>query len=223
MSKFFMVRVLEECNWKCEYCTYKTNNSSPNDLKAIELFEEHKNRLTHITGGEPGLLSDTFWSHVFSSRKVGVLTNGLFIKKGYYKKYHDRLTHLYIHVVPELNFDISPEVLEVIKSRDPIVEPSIVVHSKNISLIKNFLDKYKDIEFSMTLSGTQFSPDIGYTISDKKTALSIIKVLKDYPQYKGIVNNLFKAILTNSWNLCFIPNIPVTSCDTCPMKCWVNG
>lgn len=221
-NKFLMVRVLKECNWKCSYCEYAGNTAIPDEEEAIRIFDRHKDKLTHITGGEPGLLSEKFWDHVFNIRKVGVLTNGLFIKKGYYEKYHDRLTHLYVHVTPELDNDINPLTLKTISKGDPIVEPSIVIHKKNVNLIKNFLNKYSEIDFNITMSGTQFYPDMGYNITDKNTALSIIDILKEFPKYSHFVPKLLKAILSDNWNLCFIPNERVDKCDTCPVKCWID-
>lgn len=220
-NKFLMVRVLTECNWKCSYCEYSRCLSIPDENKAIEIFEKHKSTLTHITGGEPGLLSEKFWDHVFNYKKLGVLTNGLFITKGYYSKYHNRLNHLYVHATPELDISISEKVLDVLKSGDPIVEPSIVVHKQNINLIKPFLEKYKDISFNITMSGTQFYPDRGFNINTKEDALEIIKQLKDFPQYNSFVVKLLKAISSNNWNLCFITE-GVVKCSECPVKCWVD-
>jgi len=221
-NNFLMVRVLKECNWTCSYCEYKSNGIIPDEGKAIEIFEKHKDTLTHITGGEPGLLSQKFWDHVFNYKKVGVLTNGLFIKKGYYEKYKDKLTHLYVHVTPELNVPIHPTILKVIRNKDPIVEPSIVIHRKNTSLIKGFLKKFSDIHFNITMSGTQFYPDMGYNITDKDTAIAIIDQLKDFPQYNHFIPKLFKAITSDNWNLCFIPKGRVDKCSECPVKCWVD-
>jgi len=221
-NKFLMVRVFKECNWKCSYCEYAGNHILPDEDNAIEIFDKYKDKLTHITGGEPGLLSERFWDHVFDTRKVGVLTNGLFIKKGYYEKYHDRITHLYVHVTPELDKDINPNTLRVLLNGDPIVEPSIVIHKKNIHLVKDFLNKYSNLEFNITFSGTQFYPDMGYNITEKGTALAVIDQLKDFPQYTQFIPKLLKAITSNNWNLCFIPNERVDKCDACPVKCWID-
>jgi len=217
-----MVRVLKECNWNCSYCEYKSSGVIPDENKAIAIFEKHKDVLTHITGGEPGLLSEKFWKHVFNYKKVGVLTNGLFIKKKKKKKFHDRLTHLYIHVTPELDSPIHPRILKVIHKGDPMVEPSIVIHRKNISLVKDFLNKYHDIHFNITMSGSQFYPDMGYNITDKDTAISLIDQLKDFPKYSHFIPKLLKAITSNNWNLCFIPDDQVDRCSECPVKCWVD-
>lgn len=221
-KKFLMVRVLKECNWTCSYCEYKSMGVLPDEENALEIFEKHKDRLTHITGGEPGLLSEKFWTHVFNYRKVGVLTNGLFIKKGYYKQFHDRISHLYIHVTPELDIPIHPSIYKILVSGDTIVEPSIVIHKRNTHLIKEFLTKYSEIEFNITFSGTQFYPDMGYNITEKGVALAIIDQLKDLPKYKHFLPKLFKAIVTDNWNLCFIPSVRVDKCSECPVKCWVD-
>lgn len=220
-NKFLMARVLEECNWKCTYCEYCDTDIVPDEDKAIAIFDKYKDKLTHITGGEPGLLSERFWDHVFSTRKVGVLSNGLFIKKGYYEKYHDRLDHLYIHVVPELNNDINPTTLEVLRRYDPIVEPSFVIHKRNIPLVRDFINKYPDIEFNITISGTQFYPDRGYNITEKGSALAVVDQLRGFPQYKQLVTKLLKAITSDHWNLCFIPDVKVDKCADCPVKCWI--
>jgi len=221
-SKFLMARVLEECNWKCTYCEYCDNDIHPDEDKAIAIFEKYKDRLTHITGGEPGLLSERFWDHVFNTRRVGVLSNGLFIQKGYYEKYHDRLDHLYIHVTPELNNAISPSTLKVIRSKDPIVEPSFVIHKKNIHMVRDFLNKYNDIDFNITISGAQFYPDRGYNITERESALKVIEQLKDFPKYNRIIGRLLKAITSDHWNLCFIPDVKVDKCSECPVKCWIQ-
>ena len=221
-NKFLMVRVLEECNWTCSYCEYKSSGIIPDEDKAIAIFDKHKDKLTHITGGEPGLLSERFWDHVFNTRSVGVLTNGLFIKKGYFKKYRDKINHLYIHVSPELDVPIHPSILKIIRSGDAVVEPSIVVHKKNIPLIRKFLEKYSDIEFNITMSGSQFYPDRGYNITDKDTAISIIDQLRGLPPYQQFITSLLKAITSNHWNLCFIPKVKVDKCGDCPVKCWID-
>ena len=221
-NKFLMVRVLKECNWTCPYCEYSQNNNPPDEDSAIEIFDKYKDVITHITGGEPGLLSTRFWDHVFNTRSVGVLTNGLFITKGYYDKYRDKVTHLYVHATPELDIDISPKVLQLLRTNDPKVEASVVIHKRNTHLIKNFIKKYPEIEFNITMSGSQFYPDIGFNITDRKTALEVIEQLKDFPQYAHFIPKLIKAITSNDWNLCFIPNTKVVRCGECPVKCWVD-
>jgi len=215
-----MLRVLTTCNWKCSYCEYGvTTGQKIDDDLAIKIFEENKDITTHITGGEPGLLGEKFWDYAFGVKPLGVITNGTFIKRGYYEKYKDRVTHLYIHAAQELDKDIDPEILEFMrKNTNPKFEISIVIHSRNILLIKSFLEKYHDITFNITMSGEQFSQDSGYNINNKKTALEIIEVLKEFPKYSYFSNKLFLAIVRKNWNLCFMSQ--ASSCETCSTKCW---
>lgn len=219
MGKFLMLRVLTACNWKCSYCEYGhlTNQKIDDDL-AIKIFEENKEQTTHITGGEPGLLSEKFWDYAFGVKPLGVITNGTFIKRGFYEKYKDQVTNLYIHATQELDRDIDPEILEFMrKNKNPKFELSFVIHSRNIPLIKNFLDKYSDIVFNITMSGEQFSQNSYYNIT-REPALEIIDVLKDYPRYSYFKNKLFLAIVRDNWNLCFMSK--EKSCLTCTNKCW---
>lgn len=219
MKNFLMLRVLTSCNWKCHYCEYGhlTHQKIDDDL-AIKIFEENKEETTHITGGEPGLLSEKFWDYVFGVKPLGVITNGTFIKRGYYEKYKDRITHLYIHAVQELDEDIDPEILEfVCNNKNPNFEISFVIHKHNIPLIKSFLEKYNDIVFNITMSGEQFSQNSHYHL-DRESALRVIAVLKDFPRYSYFKNKLFLAIIRDNWNLCFMSK--EKSCLTCKSKCW---
>lgn len=214
-----MLRVLTACNWRCSYCEYgRSPSSNIDDDMALDIFNKNKDVVTHITGGEPGLLSEKFWDKAFSYKPLGVITNGTFIKRGYYEKYQDRVSGLYVHAVQELDHDIDPVILDFFKNnKDPRNEISFVVHRRNTSLIKTFLDKYSDILFKITMSGDQFSNNTLYNL-DRESALEVISVLKDYPQYQKYVNKLFLAIVKNNWNLCFMSQ--EKSCLTCNNKCW---
>jgi len=61
-----------------------------------------------------------------------------------------------------------------------------------------------------------------YNITDKYTALAIIDILKEFPKYNHFVPKLLKAIISDHWNLCFIPNDRVDKCVDCPVKCWID-
>ena len=221
-KKFLRVCVLTECNWKCNYCKYSKSNLIPDENKALKIFEKYKDILTHISGGEPGLLSNKFWDHVFNTKKVGVITNGLFILKGYYKKYQDKITNIKVHATPELNKDINPNILKIIREKYPNMETNIVIHKRNINLIKPFLKKYPDIEFKIIFSGTQVYPGFGNNIDNKITVISLIDRLRELPQYSYLIPKLLKAISSNNWNLCLIPENSVANCNECFEKCWID-
>ena len=94
------IAFLTQCNWRCKYCI-ASNNSIPIDEDAIysKLYPiRHKLEKLWISGGEPGLLSDDFWSKLLESInfKLKVCTNGTFITRGHYVKYRDRISNLMI-------------------------------------------------------------------------------------------------------------------------------
>ncbi|MDX1702370.1 MAG: radical SAM protein [Melioribacteraceae bacterium] len=200
------VGLLSQCNWNCGYCI-ASNNSSEIDEDSIfsELFPiRHKLKNRWISGGEPGLLSESFWSRVLMSIDFNLMicTNGTFITKGLYDKFRDRISKLMIHCVSELDKDIHPDVLKVVNEERDKVFINIVVHKYNVDQIRDFLTRYNDISFDLNFADQTFAEqsisNYDYII-DRKAALTILKQLGSLPKYTLEINRVTRALLDNDY------------------------
>lgn len=171
----------EQCNRKCKYCDIgisKTRNKP--SLYYIRKYCEIIAKMGEIdtvvfTGGEVGLMSQSILDFLFETlrdKHIHVNTNGTFIKKGYYKKYHKYINDIMYHPVSEINQDIECFPLFPVKYHFP-------VHKKNIHLLSDFLDKN-----SILVKDFNPSPyDMKYETDDFKLNL------EDFQKIFDIIHN----------------------------------
>ena len=142
MPKLICVVLGERCNWTCGYC----DRPRIQDIKDVNrsLLVKYYFKIAdwakmnsiplHISGGETGLIPDHILDYVFSCNyPIVVETNGEFFKKGYFKKYYDEIDKVLYHCVSNLNEEIEVDII------DPKIIHLIVIHRKNIKLLKGFL------------------------------------------------------------------------------------
>lgn len=200
------IGLLQQCNWKCDYCIVY-NNSKKLDEDAIfdELYPiRHKLKYLWISGGEPGILSENFWSRLLDSIDFNIMicTNGTFIVDGLYDKFKHRVASMSIHCVSELTDEIHPKVLDVIRQEIPNVTINIVIHKRNVSHVRDFLTKYNDILFHINYADTSFfrsyMPKYHYAI-DREAALVLFKQFGSLPKYQSHLNNITRALINNNF------------------------
>jgi organic radical activating enzyme len=159
MENYCVVTHLK-CNWNCKYCVVIGLVDVKLSEKQIlnNMRERFKGKDGHfcLSGGEPGLLSESFFDELMfdilkDKSYVAVLTNGVFLDRDYHKRYKHRINDICLHVVEELDKPISDSNLSYIHNVSNVT-PSIVVHSKNIDLVRLFLLKYNNIKFQIMLS-----------------------------------------------------------------------
>jgi len=144
MPKLICVVLGERCNWTCGYC----DRPRIQDIKSVDRsylikyyfkiarWAKENNIPLHISGGETGLIPEHILEHIFSyNYPVVVETNGEFFKKGYFEKYYDDIDRVIYHCVSELDQEIE---IDIINRK---VTHLIVIHRKNVKLLKGFLKK----------------------------------------------------------------------------------
>jgi len=109
------------CNWNCSYCNSNCEiNKFEIDYEYILrlsdfLFRTYRNSISHfnLSGGEPGLLEDTFWLEFISLIKkyniqsqINLFTNGLIFKKKISHKIINNVNMVRWHCVQNLNESI---------------------------------------------------------------------------------------------------------------------
>jgi organic radical activating enzyme len=213
------IGLLSQCNWHCNYCIAFDNSKSIDEEYIFNQLYTIRNKLKTlwISGGEPGLLSESFWNRLLDSIDFNLLicTNGTFIVKGYFDKFKDRIRCMTIHTVEELTDDIHPKVLDVLRNKEYILSGkvvcNIVVHKHNCHQLRDFLTKYSDITFNMNFTDSTFTDKSGidnydYAI-DRESAMTIVKQLGPLPNYQRFLNIVMHSLLNNnldfvnSWSL----------------------
>jgi organic radical activating enzyme len=198
------IGVLTKCNWSCKYCIASNSNPIDEDVIYDKLYPvRHKLRTLWVSGGEPGLLSEKFWSKLLDSIdfNLRICTNGTFISNGLYDKFKNRIIEVVVHCVRELDDDIDETVLDAIRT-DSKIRVNIVVHKYNTSLVKEFLLKYSDIKFEINFTDITFAKltDANYMYAiDREAALAIVKQLGSLPAYVGKLNNIMRALVVDDF------------------------
>lgn len=150
MNKHSIQAILTNaCNWNCSYCSRRpkfTNLKYDHILESIEyIFKYHKHHLKHfnLSGGEPGLMSDSFWKEVIKlinkydmKDQVDLYTNGLMFK---HKYIIDELIDS-IHLVKwhsiesfENNSELMPVILD---HKDKIQQLVVYKNADSLKFIK---------------------------------------------------------------------------------------
>ena len=201
------VGILRKCNWNCKYCIVSNRNEKIDEDAIFEELYPIRNKLKYlwISGGEPGLLSEQFWSKLVDSIdfNLKICTNGTFIINGLYDKFRVRINQLAIHSVSELTQDIHPKVLELVRKRIPNITFNIVVHKYNVSYVKDFLTKYNDIIFTINFTDETFDrsnvPDYEYVI-DREAALILVNQLSSLPNYQTYLNYVVRLLMNKNYD-----------------------
>jgi hypothetical protein len=146
----------QHCNWKCYYCEFPTleNPITTNILYLKDILSQIKEITKHyniehcVEGGEIGLLNidllDVFFNSGLS-KTYHVATNGTFMKRGYHKRYCDKIHTILYHVKPEIintTFDFIRYQTYGIK-----FYYTIVITKENINVLEDFLNYNNDISF----------------------------------------------------------------------------
>jgi organic radical activating enzyme len=132
--------VTQKCNWVCEYC----DRPLLKEMKDIneDVFRKYFPRIIkkysevplYINGGELGLLNHELLEYIFSfDKKLRICTNGLFITKGYFKEFYDKIEQVILHVRIERGMEINID--------DPKLLYLFVVNHQNIGKIKRFIER----------------------------------------------------------------------------------
>lgn len=128
----------QKCNWDCAYCDRPSiEHRKEPDKKIVEKFyprllEKYNDSLVYISGGEPGLINYEILKYVFSfDKKLSICTNGLFITKGYFKEFYEKIEQVILQVRLDKGLEIDID--------DPKLFYLFVIHHENVSKIKDFI------------------------------------------------------------------------------------
>jgi organic radical activating enzyme len=152
----------EECNWNCPYCGYPNIKNpktiSLDDFKKVSkwmkpIIDKYQMQIC-IEGGEIGLVDESLLDHLFyesgfiehQEHKFHVATNGMFMNKGYHKKYGDLLRSILFHVAPDIT---SPNI--TFKRYDESLFKmyyTMVIHYGNLDFMEEFIKNNEDIDFT---------------------------------------------------------------------------
>jgi len=201
----------EQCNRKCEYCDIariKKQKSINIFLinKFIPIIKESKWNNIVLTGGEPTLVKEDVLDYIINElgdKFLKVNTNGLWIKKGYFEKYYDKVDKIQLHPVSEIN-----------EFYDNIIDDKIIyhfpVHKRNIIYLRNFLKRNKDIKIRLAPYDEKYiNNDFSLTTMD---FIEIYDIIKNFKNITDDTKILFKNLSKNTnYNklkeCCFYPSI----------------
>ena len=180
-----------KCNWNCPYCV--TNTHSQPDVTdediLFKLNEIQPNSEVSLSGGEPGLVSKENIEIIFNNLlekncKISINTNGLFFKK--YPEYDNLISYYLYHFSENLDLTKDHYIPEINKEKITFM---LVVTNENYSRLDEFLEKYKDITFSIFAATKNKLEDERYILS-KKNSFEIYKKYKDRLDPDSIKNLL---------------------------------
>ena len=143
------IKVTFECNWNCYYCAENTHCREPIDFNLVlQNIEKYKDFKIILSGGEPGLLSETQWKSIFKIKgsNLELNTNGTFLKR--YPQFVNKFDKINYHCSEDLDFceffDFSN------------IEYLIIVTDSNFHKLEAFLNKYKSINFNVIACNMNF-------------------------------------------------------------------
>ena len=200
------IGILRQCNWRCNYCIASSNELSIDEDAIFEELYPIRNKLETlwISGGEPGLLSKSFWSRLLDSINFNlrICTNGTFVTNGLYEYFEDRINAMMIHCVQELDIDIDPKVLKLVRENSHKISVNVVIHRLNVKRVREFFEKYYDIVFDINFADETFadlySKNYDYCI-DREAAKEIVKQLGPLPKYSVHLSRMTKALIDDNY------------------------
>jgi organic radical activating enzyme len=177
------------CNWDCGYCDRpKIEKPRKVNLKLLHQFypriiEWAKDCNVHISGGETGMVDRDALDFVFSfDKKLIIETNGLFFNT-YFDKYNNKIQKVVYHCVPELD-----KYIEWHKN-DAKIEYLIVIHHKNIHLLRDFVKKY-DKKFVFQYFYPKFLGDHEEYALTREDYFTLIKDFPDFIDKREIIKRI---------------------------------
>jgi organic radical activating enzyme len=150
----YVLFLTEKCNLKCFYC----------DIGQLEVQRDPDPELLYhyfpkingrddivkkftLTGGEPALAPYEMLEYIFTNiakcQDIQVNTNGLFIEKGYFEKWYDKIDYVGYHSCIEVGEDINPYIEDC---KITIYQP---IHRKSLPLIKDMCRRYNKLRFNL--------------------------------------------------------------------------
>jgi len=148
-EKQWYFSLTQKCSWDCWYCDFpkiQSPNHAPIEyvLEVFDMIKEVTSRDQSIEysleGGEIGLFNESYLDQVFASGlgdTYNIATNGLFMKKGYHERYHDKVHYLLYHVQPELNEQFSVQQYPT----DILTYYTFVITKGNLPILAEVLKK----------------------------------------------------------------------------------
>jgi organic radical activating enzyme len=165
----YEVIITYKCNWKCNYCSVDTHShlklSFDDVMHKIQTIPQGS--YVTLSGGEVGSMKRSHIEQIIHTLQdkqcvLGINTNGLFLQR--YVDLAHNFRDITYHCTE--NIDISDEVY--VNYSLPI-DYMIVVNDDNFFKLKQFLDKYPDIRFSLVaasnpegMSGPTLSTKLKY-------------------------------------------------------------
>ena len=147
----YEIILTEKCNWNCYYCGIP-EIQDPQEIQ--ELDEKQIRILTSLRkvstskdlfileGGEIGLVPETVIERVLcvlEGRKIIIDTNGLFIEKGYFEKFYNKIFQVYYHLVEDPCQDQQVKIC-----KDPKILNGIVGEP---DCLYNFIQSHPEVFF----------------------------------------------------------------------------
>lgn len=143
------IKVTFECNWNCYYCAENTHCREPIDFNLVlQNIEKYKDFRIILSGGEPGLLTETQWKSIFKIKdsKLELNTNGTFLKR--YPQFVNKFDKINYHCSEDLDFCQTFDFSNI--------EYLIIITDSNFHKLEAFLNKYKSINFNVIACNMNF-------------------------------------------------------------------
>ena len=165
----------EECDKNCFYCDIGQliNPKQPNKKLIEKYFPIVNGRddlfpVFTLTGGEPGLVDLDILEYIFEEicdcHKIRVNTNGLFIDKGYFDRWYDKITWVGYHPNIEVKENIPHDICD---EKIQIFQP---IHANNYKDVLNKCQQYPLLKFNLIpfLQKKEFNGDLDFVLSKKQ-------------------------------------------------------
>ncbi len=139
----------EKCSWNCWYCDFPKKRNPQNApveyvLEVFDMIKEITGRDQSIEysfeGGELGLYDERYLDEIMFSDlgdTYNIATNGLFMEKGYHRRYAEKIHYILHHIQPELflpfkytMYDLDPSILTYY---------TFVINKRNLPILKEVL------------------------------------------------------------------------------------
>lgn len=199
-TRQYYISLTEFCNWHCQYCDFpklQEHKTAPIE-RVLEVFDMLKQSTNNdagveygLEGGEIGILAEDYLDQVFAhdlAESYVICTNGLFMERGYHKRYQNKVHYILYHARPELdNFFINQYDYDGI-----MVHYAIVVTKENLDngLFEEVINKHNG-------PGISFLPHI---IQPRTPGLELLS-LEDYQHLYNIIKD------KSNVNQYFIPRV----------------
>jgi hypothetical protein len=190
-EKQWYFSLTQKCSWNCWYCDFpkiQNPNHAPIEyvLEVFNMIKEVTGRDQSIEysleGGEIGLFDEEYLDKIFDcdmGDTYNIATNGLFMKKGYHKRYHDKIHYLLYHVQPELTKDFMVTEYET----DILTYYTFVINKRNLPILSDILKKCESLN-SYVLPHILQPRTNGLDLLSKDDFIEMYNILKASPIIK---------------------------------------